>query len=239
MVVFIRRRTLPSGIHGATLNASFGHYAADPKKNNTVPGQFGEYFDGESLINRGMRLSPWEPPRFLWAAVEGVCGLMLSTGLPRINPLVPTHWKWVALKRLPYHGAEITYFANREGGTLRLSSTGDVDTEFPKALYDKDVSADVTVFSENAAVVALQRTDEISVLVGNLATETINVPLDISRLLDPRAMYDVCIYDSERDAWQPGKLDSASNVGTVSLSIEAGGYRLASLRRRDGPYAPA
>lgn len=33
------------------LAASFQHYAGDPQKNNTVPGQFGEYFDGESLIN--------------------------------------------------------------------------------------------------------------------------------------------------------------------------------------------
>ena len=87
------------------LSSSFAHYAADPRTNNTVPGQFGEWFDGESLINRGMRLSPWEPPRFLWAAVEGVCGLMLTTGRPSVNPLVPAAWKWVALRRLPYHGA--------------------------------------------------------------------------------------------------------------------------------------
>jgi glycogen debranching enzyme len=97
------------------LSASFKHYAADPKTNNTVPGQFNEYFDGESLINRGMRLSPWEPPRFLWAAIEGVCRFMLTTGSPRINPLVPPNWKWLAVKRLPYHGREITYMATCEG----------------------------------------------------------------------------------------------------------------------------
>ena len=47
------------------LRSSFAHYAADPKTNNTVPCQVGERFDGESLINRGTRLSPWEPSRFL------------------------------------------------------------------------------------------------------------------------------------------------------------------------------
>ena len=216
------------------LGASFKHYAADPKKNNTVPGQFGEYFDGESLINRGMRLSPWEPPRFLWAAIEGVCGLMLTTGLPRVNPLVPSNWKWLALRRLPYHGGELTYFATREGGTFHISSTSDVTTDFPKELYGTDVSDDVRVFSANAAVVALARPDETSVLVGNYGSQTTTIPLDISRLLDPLGTYDVCIYDSQRDAWQPGAIDSASNIGTVSLSIEAGGYRLISLRRRNG-----
>ena len=53
------------------LRSSFEHYGVDPQRYNTVPGQFSEWFDGESLANRGMRLSPWEPPRFLWAAVEG------------------------------------------------------------------------------------------------------------------------------------------------------------------------
>ena len=100
------------------LRSSFAHYAADPRTNNTVPGQFSEWFDGESLINRGMRLSPWEPPRFLWAAIEGVCGLMLTTGRPRVNPLVPNAWKWVALRRLPYHGKDLTYFAARQGGSI-------------------------------------------------------------------------------------------------------------------------
>jgi glycogen debranching enzyme len=212
------------------LRASFKHYADDPKKNNTVPGQFGEYFDGESLINRGMRLSPWEPPRFLWAAVEGVCGVMLSTGPPRIKPLVPATWKWLALKRLPYHGMEITFFATREDGTLRISATVDIESDFPKEVYDTDVSPAVRVFSDDAAVVALKRPDEISILVGNLAAHTITAPLDISALLDARTAYNVCIYDSERDGWQPGEINAAEDIGAVALSIEMGGYRLISLR---------
>src|ERR1700729_2256101 len=214
------------------LSASFKHYADDPKKNNTVPGQFGEYFDGESLINRGMRLSPWEPPRFLWAAVEGVCGVMLSTRLPRIKPLVPATWKWLALKRLPYHGAEITFFATRENGMLRISATVDIESDFPKDLWKRVVPLAIRVFSDEAVVVALQRPDEISILVGNLASHTITAPLDISTLLDARAMYNVCIYDSELDGWQPGEINTAEDIGTVALSIEMGGYRLISLRPR-------
>ena len=214
------------------LSVSFNHYATDPKKNNTVPGQFGEYFDGESLINRGMRLSPWEPPRFLWAAVEGVCGVMLTTGLPRIKPLVPPAWKWLALKRLPYHGVEITYFATREEGTFRISATADVESDFPKELYETDVTEGVRVFSDEAAVVALRRSGEIAVLVGNLAAQTTTIALNISNLLEAGAMYDVCVYDSERDAWQPGELNSAEDAGAVAVSIETGGYRLIALRLR-------
>ena len=41
-----------------SLHAGYQHYLVDPRKNNTVPGQFSEWFDGESLVNRGMCLSP-------------------------------------------------------------------------------------------------------------------------------------------------------------------------------------
>jgi len=214
------------------LCASFEHYAADPKKNNTVPGQFGEYFDGESLINRGMRLSPWEPPRFLWAAVEGVCGLMLTSGPPRINPLVPAAWKWVALKRLLYHGKEITYFAVRERGTFRIYATAEIEADFPIERFDEDVSSRVRVFSDSAAIVALKRDDATMVLVGNIGTQTVTVPMNIAALLDPHAMYDVCVYNSERDGWEPGELGSGEDFGAVALSIESDGYRLIELRMR-------
>jgi len=42
---------------------------------NTVPGQFGEWFDGGSLTNRGMYLSPWTGAKYLWAVAETVCGI--------------------------------------------------------------------------------------------------------------------------------------------------------------------
>ncbi len=57
------------------LSTSFRHYSRDPLRNNTVPGQFSEWLHGETLVNQGMMLSPWFPPRYLWAAIEGVTGV--------------------------------------------------------------------------------------------------------------------------------------------------------------------
>ncbi len=64
------------------LATSFRNYSRDPRRNNTVPGQFSEWLHGETLVNQGMMLSPWFPPRYLWAAIEGVAGLDLSGGTP-------------------------------------------------------------------------------------------------------------------------------------------------------------
>ena len=36
-------------------------------RRNTVPGQFAEWFDGGSLTNRGMYMSPWTGAKYLWA----------------------------------------------------------------------------------------------------------------------------------------------------------------------------
>ena len=53
---------------------------------NTVPGQFGEWFDGGSLTNRGMYLSPWTGAKYLWAVAETV---RRSRRLPHQRPAAP------------------------------------------------------------------------------------------------------------------------------------------------------
>ena len=212
------------------LCASFEHYGKNPRKNNTVPGEFSEWFDGESLVNRGMRLSPWEPPRFLWAAVEGVCGLMLTTGNPRINPIIPAVWKWVALRNCPYHGSPVTYFAVRQRQKLHLSATVDVDTEHPFTRYDEDISSRVLCFSRVAAVVALRRKDTISILVGNVGDQTLSVPLNLQDAVEARSEYTVRIYDSERDEWENRGTKTGSELASLIFSIEAMGYRLLEVR---------
>ena len=213
------------------LRVAFDHYASAPRKNNTVPGQFSEWFDGEALVNKGMRLSPWEPPRFLWAAVEGVCGLMLTPGLPRINPLIPQTWKWVALQRLRYHGAELTYFAVKFNAKFHIFATGDIDTDHDKHLYGSDVSSHIEVFSESAVAIALRKDDDLVILVGNVGATTACVPLGIERVLEPEAKYRVREYNSEREAWEKPRILPAASLRTLALTIETMGYRLLEITR--------
>ncbi len=73
------------GFMAYALNASFGHYSRDPGRNNTVPGQFSEWLHGETLANQGMMLSPWYPPHYVWAAIEGACGLEVRGDRSRVQ----------------------------------------------------------------------------------------------------------------------------------------------------------
>jgi hypothetical protein len=97
--------------------------------------------------------------------MEGVCGLMLTPDRPRVNPLVPADWKWVALRRLPYHGQEVTYVAVRHDDHFYIYANADVQTAHHKERYDEDVSTQVHAFSASAEVVALRRSNELMVLI--------------------------------------------------------------------------
>ena len=211
------------------LRSSFEHYKKSPKANNTVPGQFSEWFDGESLVNRGMRLSPWEPPRFLWAAVEGVCGLMLTIGAPRVDPIIPPDWKWVALRQCPYHGSLFTFFAVRQRGQLHVHATTEINTQHAFSRLDQDVSSKVSCFANTASVVALQRDKSTLIMVGNVSDQTTSVPIHLKNTVSESLEYRVKVYDSERDDWMATDMLSGAELLSLVLSIEAKGYRLVEL----------
>ena len=215
------------------LRSSFAHYGVSPRLFNTVPGQFSEWFDGESLTNHGMRLSPWEPPRFLWAAVEGVCGFVLQPGPPKINPLIPKDWKWVGVRQLPYHGSYLTYFLVREGNAgFRIYSTQNVDSDWGVELYATDVTENVQAYEESSVVIALQREAGMVILVGNVSEGTVFVPMRIHSNVPPDSRVLLRIYNSERGEWETGVEVSAAELQTVSLAIEAGGFRLLEMTQQ-------
>ncbi|HEX2988987.1 MAG TPA: hypothetical protein VHS06_12575, partial [Chloroflexota bacterium] len=170
--------------------ASFQHYNEDPIRYNTVPGQFSEWFDGESLANRGMRLSPWEPPRLLWAAVEGMLGVVHSIDGCLVQPLVPGHWKWVAVRHLPHAQREETMFLARQGGKLHIyGNAHGLSSDLPFTRYEQDVSDGTRCLHPDASVVALMRKDDLLVCLGNSADRTITVPLSLEGVLSRDRSY--------------------------------------------------
>src|SRR5579884_4301627 len=95
------------------LSTTFENYSSDPRRNNTVPGQFSEWLHGETLVNEGMMLSPWFPPRYLWAAIEGMAGLEISRDAAKVSPRLAPDWKWLGVQNLPYRESRLTWFAVR------------------------------------------------------------------------------------------------------------------------------
>jgi hypothetical protein len=113
---------------------------------NTVPGQFAEWFDGGSLTNRGMYLSPWTGAKYLWAVAETVCGLdgYRTSGRPHIAPLLPADWTWTAAVRVHWGGRRHSYVIDAE----RKIIVGDMDfasADEPYHVYfaGRDVSDEI------------------------------------------------------------------------------------------------
>ncbi|HEY7350518.1 MAG TPA: amylo-alpha-1,6-glucosidase [Ktedonobacterales bacterium] len=216
------------------LRASFEYYARDPKKNLTVPGQFSEWIDGESLVNRGMRLSPWEPPRFLLAAVSGVCGLSLRKNTLHSHPLLPADWKWVGLRRFPYHGQEIAFFATRQRDGAHLYGTTALETEreLEQHRYAEDITPEIFLLNPLAQHIAFKNPGEILVCVGSAGQQTALVPLRLGNTLEPQKRYQIDIYNSEWHAWVPGEVSQGKDLAELAVSMEEGGYRLIRFREQ-------
>jgi hypothetical protein len=126
---------------------------------NTVPGQFGEWFDGGSLTNRGMYLSPWTGAKYLWAVAETVCGLdgYRTSGRPYLAPLLPPEWTWAAAVRVHWGGRRHSYVIDAE----REIVVGDMEfasAEEPYRVYfaGRDVSDEVRTSPVEVAAVAFE-----------------------------------------------------------------------------------
>ncbi len=81
-----------------------------------VPGQFPERMHGETYRSRGMAMSPWMPPTYLWLGIEGLLGVKPSIDRLEINPSLPASWQWIAVKNLLYKNETISLFV--DAGTL-------------------------------------------------------------------------------------------------------------------------
>ena len=157
--------------------------------------------------------------------------MALTGDLPQIQPLVPADWKWLALRRVPYHGEEISYFAVRTRNTFHLYTTCESDTDHSHSVYITDESDNIPIFSRSARVIAFQREHETILLVGNVTPTSINVPVDLSSILTGEAKYHVRIYNSERDDWESEILIAREEAVSVTTTIESQGYRLMHFTR--------
>lgn len=126
---------------------------------NTVPGEFGEWFDGGSLSNRGMYLSPWTGAKYLWAVAETIGGLdgYRTSGRPHLAPLRPKGWQWMAAANVHWGGKRRSYVIDLRTNAI-YGDMPELSAEEPfTCIYaGVDVSADVTVSPVEVGAVAFE-----------------------------------------------------------------------------------
>ncbi|HEY1429368.1 MAG TPA: amylo-alpha-1,6-glucosidase, partial [Candidatus Tumulicola sp.] len=126
---------------------------------NTVPGEFAEWFDGGSLSNRGMYLSPWTGAKYLWAVAETVGGMdgYRTSGRPHLAPLRPKGWNWVAAARVHWGGKRRTYVIDLRNDVI-YADMPELSAEDPfTCIYaGRDVSDEVTTSPVEVGAVAFE-----------------------------------------------------------------------------------
>jgi glycogen debranching enzyme len=98
-----------------------------------VPGEFPERLHGMNFTSRGMTLSPWTPPTYLWLGFEGLLGVRCGWKEIELNPALPDDWKWIAVKDLQVNGSWITAFLHGDVvySSHQLNSTHPVRVGVP------------------------------------------------------------------------------------------------------------
>jgi len=194
---FAAARFSPSHM-AQTLGESFHNYSRDPRQNNTVPGQFSEWLHGETLTNQGMMLSPWFPPRYLWAAIEGAAGLDFSTGNPRIYPHLAPEWKWLGVRNLPFRGRSLTWLAVR-APDLRIFTNYHFQESASYVAYEEDISPSVGVIGDSVVGLGLRQGENMVLFVGNTLDRTIVTTLRVD--VEVSGSYKLRVFDSLLNYW--------------------------------------
>jgi hypothetical protein len=210
------------------LRISFQHYSTDPGRNNTVPGQFSEWLHGETLANQGMMLSPWYPPRYVWAAVEGACGFGIRESVLTCNPRLAPQWKWLGVRNLIFRGKSLTWFIARVPEPT-LYANFDCSTEFPLQRYDRDVTP-MLHLEDHVTEIALRRGRNYVIFIGNTASRTIITPVRFARTLTGR--YRVRYFTSLLGEWMVhGEMEGSAIEHGLAVDIDALGFCIIELQR--------
>ncbi|MGA8663194.1 MAG: amylo-alpha-1,6-glucosidase [Candidatus Cybelea sp.] len=211
----------------SALRESFVHYSRDPLGNNTVPGQFSEWLHGETLANRGMMLSPWFPPRFLWAAIEGAAGLDLSGDEPICTPCLAPNWSWLGVRRLCFRGEFISWFVVRTD-TLRLYGSFRFGNPLQCQVYDRDVTDEYLISPDgDIAAIALEREQQVVIFAGNTAERTVTTTVRFLKGLGIK--YAARSYNSLRGEWIGGDITERQLRKGLALEIDGGGFCVIEL----------
>lgn len=216
------------GFMAYALGTSFQHYSRDPGRKNTVPGQFSEWLHGETLANQGMMLSPWYPPRYLWAAIEGACGLEIKAAQLVCNPRLAPQWKWLGGRNVLVRGKRLTWFVARTPEP-KLYANFTCTSDLSLQTYDRDVTPMLRL-GDDVTEIALQRRGNFVIFIGNTATRTVTTPLRFSRSL--RGRYRIRYFTSLLGEWvERQNLDHRKLETSFAIDLDALGFCVVELAR--------
>ena len=213
------------------LSTTFHNYSSDPRATNTVPGQFSEWLNGETLVNQGMMLSPWFPPRYLWAAIEGMAGLSMRETYVTVTPHLAANWKWLAVHNVPYRDRCLTWFAVRTPELRIYGNFNLPDEGTPHTVYAEDITHLVRASGDSVCAIGLREADNLLLFAGNTVERTVTTFIGVDAPLS--GTYHLRAYNSLLSEWIDwDHLLSAHEVMTgITIELERTGFWILDVRQ--------
>lgn len=210
------------------LSESFRHFSSEPRRNNTVPGQFSEWLHGETLVNQGMMLSPWDAPRYLWAAIEGAGGLDVHGKDAKLNPCLAADWRWLTAVNVPFRGKSIAWIALRMPDGLHVLTTSELASDTHLTAYASDITGSVKVADPLATLVAFAGAGRVTIFIGNSGSQAVTTAAAFVKL--PDQVHGVRFFSTVWNEWQDlGKLQACELHEGIVVVIDAGGFALLEI----------
>jgi hypothetical protein len=213
------------------LSTTFKNYSSDPRRNNTVPGQFSEWLHGETLVNEGMMLSPWFPPRYLWAAIEGMAGLDFSDGSITVLPRLAPEWKWMGVQNVPHRGKQLTWLAVRIPELTVYTNFPCPRDSTPGFTYEEDITPLVRATGEALCALGFRQGQNLLLFAGNTGEQTVVTSLRIQ--CDIHGSYRLRSYNSLLGRWiEHDDLVPADELQQgIMATVERDGFCLLDLKQ--------
>jgi hypothetical protein len=224
-------RTNPR-VMAESLHRSYSHYVSDPKVYNTVPGQFSEWSDGQTLVNRGMRLSPWEAPSFLWATILGAVGLQIDGDRAGLEPHLPPDWQWLRVTNLPFRKEHLSFFLTRQGQELHLYTCGTFDGDLIQHRYQEELPHGVEAITTGVSLTVFRRDGEVLICAGNSLETPALGPFLAHHTLHPGRHYRIQRMTSTEPAWKDLGVLNGDELQRVNIRLDALGYALYSFEQQ-------
>lgn len=209
-----------------SLSKAYSHYVLDPKVYNTVPGQFSEWSDGQTLVNRGMRLSPWDSPRFLWAAIEGLVGLKFRTNGIDLQPNIPLDWQWLRVHNVKYRDGNISLFLARHSSGIHVFSPNSFDGDFELHTYDEELEHSPEAITTGITSSAFRKGKEVLLCFGSNLNMPAMGPFLAHHSLSSEKQYRVRTLASHYREWQDLGKKKGSDLQRLAVRIGKQAYAI-------------
>jgi hypothetical protein len=214
------------GMMAQSLRKAYSHYVMDPKAYNTVPGQFSEWSDGQTLVNRGMRLSPWDSPRFLWAAVEGLAGIKISRNGITLDPKIPAEWLWLRVNNVVYRDGELSYFLARLRDGLHVYTSNHFTSDLDVHTYDENLHDAAHAITTGICTSTFRSKGEVLICLGSNRALPALGPFLTHRALSSVTRYQVLSLNSFQEHWEDLGVMAGSDIQRIVVRISGLGYAL-------------